>query len=470
MPKTNDILNWHFSPTDFKYKAEHLFDEKTKRDVDNSLDKLNKLTDRLPEGGQIPEKKLIRDIYYLFQDNYYKDLLNNDLFSGRIVRTLIWALDFQPSLNDEAVLFSTKFKTALHLINSKWRDSFFISLSHVFLKNWSSLKQFENNRDLLEHTLSEKGGSYSGTRKDIHKLTSRTNLFLDSESAVNYAIELIENNIPINKANLILEQKEHILSYEFFSEVSNKYIDLITNANLKKGLAIGVYQFLEIHNKKKTTLLLCSKIINKDSFKNYIDLVKNETVKLIADPVKSHLWKHSELNLKEQQAIENARKKLNILLNKKFIQVFFEKLVEDDRRKRYWLRFIDKIDDIKFSGNRSNYQYLKNIESVSKYVDHRFKVTSRNQNTCALIIYSKDYVFVEFTDTGALYIYKNKNFRVNLNSINGMEDLKTWSRYDYACKNSDYGGYVDLWEEGRITHQGNWEMRVNAWMKEYYND
>lgn len=470
MPKTNDILNWHFSPTDFKYKAEHLLDEKTKRNVDNSLDKLNKLTDRLPEGGQIPEKKLIRDIYYLFQDNYDKDLLNEDLFSGRIVRILIWALDFQPSSNDEAILFSTKFIKALHLINNKWRDSFFISLSHVFLKNWSSLKQFENNRDLLEHTLSEKGGSYSGTRKDIHKLTSRTNLFLDSESAVNYAIKLIENSISINKANHILEQKEHILSYEFFSEVSNKYIDLVTKTNVKKDLAVGVYKFMEIHNKKKTNLLLCSKIINNDSFKNHIDLVKNETVRLIADPVKSHLWKHSELNFHEQQEIERARKKLNILLNKKFIQVFFEKLVEDDRRKRYWLRFIDKIDDIKFSGNRSNYQYLKNIESISKYVDYRYKVTSRNQNTCALIIYSKDFVFVEFTDKGALYIYKNNSFRVNLNSINGMEDLKTWSRYDFACKNSDYSGYVDLWEEGRITHQGNWEMRVNAWMKKYYND
>lgn len=470
MPKTNDILNWHFNPNDFKYKAEHLFEERTKSDVDNSLVKLNKLTDRLPEGGQVPEKKLIRDIYYLFQSNYDKDHLNNDSFSGRNVRILIWALDFQPSSDDEAILFSPKFKAALHLINNKWKDSFFISLSHVFLKNWTSLKHFNDNRKLFVQTLSEKGALYSGGRKDIHKLTSRTNLFLDSESSVNYAIELIENDISIDKANHILEQKEHILSYEFFSEVSNKYIDLVTKTSIKKDLAIGVYQFLERHNKKKITLLLCSKIINNDSFKNLIDLVKNETVKLIADPVKSHLWKHSELNFQEQQDIENARKKLNILLNKKFIQVFFEKLVEDDRRKRYWLRFIDKMDDIKFSGNRSNYQYLKNIESISKYVDYRYKVTTRKQNTCALIIYSKDYVFVEFTDTGALYIYKSKSFRVNLNSINGMEDLKTWSRYDYACKNSNYSGYFDLREEGRIVHQGYWEMRVNAWMKKYYND
>lgn len=470
MPKINDILNWYFNPSDLKYKAEHLFEERTKSNLDNSLVNLKRITDRQRDGGTLPEKKFIRDIYYLFQDNYNKDLLNSDSFSGRNVRTLIWALDFQPSANDEAILFSPKFKVALHLINNKWKDSFFISLSHVYLKNWTSLKQFEDNRDLFEKTLSEKGALYAGGRKDIHKLTSRSNLFLDYESTVNYAIELIENDILIDKANYLLEQKEHILSYEFFSEVSSKYIDLVTKTSVKKDLAKGVYQFLETHNKKKTTLLLCSKIINNDIFENLIDLVKNETVKLIADPVKTHLWKHSELNFQEQQDIESARKKLNRLLNKKFIQVFFEKLVEDDRRKRYWLKFIDKIDDIKFSGNRSNYQYLKNIESISKHVDYRYKVTSRNQNTCALIIYSKDYVFVEFTDTGALYIYKNKNFRVNLNAISGMNDLKTWSSYNYACRNSDNSGYFYLWGEGRITHQGNWEKRVNAWMKKYCND
>jgi hypothetical protein len=172
----------------------------------------------------------------------------------------------------------------------------------------------------------------------------------------------------------------------------------------------------------------------------------------------------------QEDSVESARKKLNTILNKRFIKVFFEKLVQDDRRKKYWLKFIDKIDDIRFSGNRDNFRYLKNIESVSKHVDSRYKITSRNQPTCALIIYARNFVFVEFTDTGALYIYKNKNFRVNLNSINGMEDLKTWSRYDYACKNSDTQGYVDLNEEGRITHQGYWEGRVDVWMRKYFNN
>src|SRR5690606_15549280 len=127
----------------------------------------------------------------------------------------------------------------------------------------------------------------------------------------------------------------------------------------------------------------------------------------IGDPIKIHLWRYDGLTENQEETVESARKKLNAILNQRFIKVFFEKLVQDERRKKYWLKFIDKIDDIRFSGNRDNFRYLKNIESVSKHVDSRYKITTRNQPTCALIIYARNYVFVEFTDTGALYIYKN---------------------------------------------------------------
>jgi hypothetical protein len=227
--------------------------------------------------------------------------------------------------------------------------------------------------------------------------------------------------------------------------------------------------FLQKHNNKRVTIISCSQIINSNKFNQTIDIVKTQTVVMVGDPIKAHLWRYNGLSKIQEESVESARKKLNILLNQHFIKVFFEKLVQDERRKKYWLKFIDKIDDIKFSGSRDNYRYLKNIESVSKYVDSRYKTTSRNQSTCALIIYSRNFVFVEFTDTGALYIYKRKNFQVNLNAINGMEDLKTWSRDDFACKNSDTPGYVDLNEEGRITHQGYWEARVDVWMNKYFH-
>lgn len=467
MQKTKEILNWHFNTGDFKYTAEHLFSEHTKKKINETIISLNKLTDRLKDGSELPEKKLIKDVYDLFLGNYQ----NPSFFiSKRDVRTLIWALDFQPSSDNEIILFSNKLDSAIYLISHNWKDSFIISLWHILLKNWSNLLIFEDQRIILIRLLEEKCKRYNKGRKDILKISTQIDLFLQNDSPRKFATLLLKRNILISYANELLNQKEHIINYDYFASVVNEYIILIENKNNNSELVSGVYLFLHKHNNKKTSLIICSQILNQEKFNHNEEIIKNETVKLIGDPVKVHEWRYSELKEKEQQEVEQARKKLNILLNKHFIDVFFERLVQDDRRKKYWTKFINKIDDIKFSGNKANYRYLKTIESVSKYVDYRYKITSRNQSTCALIIYSKDFVFVEFTDTGALYIYKKQNFNVNLNAIDSMEDLKTWSRYKYACKNSDYSGYIDLNIEGRITHQGYWESRFDAWMRKYYYD
>ncbi|MDD2323494.1 MAG: EH signature domain-containing protein [Bacteroidales bacterium] len=467
MQKTNDILQWYFKPNDLRYTAEHLFSENTKQQVKESLISLNNLIDRLPDGGKLPEKKLIRDVYYLFFRNFQEPAFS---FSKRDIRILIWALDFQPNSDSEIILFSNKFETAVNLINQNWRDSFIVSLWHVLLKNWQPLLSYDKHRNLLTNILEEKCKRYNKNRNDILKISTSIDLFLPKNSPEQYATLLLDNNISLSKAYLLINLKEHILNYDYFAYVANNYVDKSENKNVDAELIAGIYLFLEKHNSKKTSMLICSQIINQDKFTNNVEIIKKETVKLIGDPVKIHEWRNSKLKSEEQQQVEQARKKLNILLNKHFIKVFFERLVQDERRKRYWLKFIDKIDDIKFSGNKANYRYLKNIESVSKYVDYRYKITSRNQSTCALIIYSKDFVFVEFTDTGALYIYKKQSFNVNLNALDSMEDLKTWSRYKYACKNSDYSGYIDLDIEGRITHQGYWESRFDAWMRKYYYD
>jgi len=51
-----------------------------------------------------------------------------------------------------------------------------------------------------------------------------------------------------------------------------------------------------------------------------------------------------------------------------------------------------------------------------------------------------------------------------------MEDLKLWPNYLYACRNAEQSGYIYLNEEGRLTHQGHWEERLNSWMRKYFND
>jgi hypothetical protein len=454
-----------------KYTAEHLFSRETKSIVSVSIQQLNEISQRLPDGNKLPEKKLIKDVYILFQNESFQEYLYLiSLFSKRDTRVLVYALDYQPENGGEIILFSDKFEIARNIILDKWKDSFIISLWHVLLRNWNNLLVYQTQRKLLTELLNSKCNEYDKTRKDILGITQIISFFLKKDSPKEFAKNLINYKKLISDAHVTLKQKESILVYEYFSSVVEGYIETINRELITNDITISIYEFLRKHNNKKITIISCSQIINSGKFNQSIEIVKSQTVAMVGDPIKAHLWRYDGLTVVQEDSIESARKKLNTILNKRFIKVFFEKLVQDDRRKKYWFKFIDKIDDIRFSGNRDNFRYLKNVESVSKHVDSRYKITSRNQPTCALIIYARNFVFVEFTDTGALYIYKNQNFRVNLNSINGMEDLKTWSRYDYACKNSDTQGYVDLNEEGRITHQGYWEGRVDVWMRKYFNN
>lgn len=480
MQKTKDILNWYFNPSDFKYTATHLFSSDTKKQFSNSVLKMKELTIRLPDGNKLPETKLISDIYNLFQAKYNQEYsIFSSHFSKRDIRILVWTLDYKPSDSAQIILFSEQFETAKRVISHKWKDSFIISLWHILLRNWHNLQNHEEQRNSLIKLLNKYCNEYNRTRKDILNISANIRLFTKYDSPKIYAIRLLKNKILINEAHLLINQKEAILIYEYFSEVIQKYVEIIERNNIEPDSTLAIYQFLLKQNSRRTKLLICSYLINNNKFNKLTEIIKNQTVNLIGDPVKTHLWNYGGLTESQKKNIETARIKLNILLNKDFIDVFFEKLVQDDRRKRYWLKFVDKINDIKFVGNRANYQYLKNIESISKYVDSRYKNTKRYQSTCALIIYSQDYVFVEFTDTGALYIYKHQNFNVNLNNISGMNDLKVWTTDSYACKNNPNYSYSYRYDtndkflmnsEGRITHQGDWELRVNTWMSKYYND
>ena len=426
MQKIKDILNWYFNPSDFKFTEEHLFSSATKNQVNNSVRKMKELAIRLPEGNKLPEKKLIDDIYTLFYSNYNQEYsVFSSRFSQRDVRVLVWALDYKPNDNSQIILFSGQFEIAKRIITDKWKDSFIISLWHILLKNWNTLQEYEEAIDIITKLLHAKCIEYDGRRKDIINISSNIDLFLMQDSPKEYARKMLSSRKPVSAANSLISQKESVLSYGYYSKVIEKYVEMIDRTHIERDSILAIYQFLVKNNSKKSKLLVCSKLINDQKFNTVIEIIKSHTVNIIGDPVKKNIWKYSGLTENQETKIELARSRLNILLNKDFIDVFFEKLVQDERRKRYWLEFVDKINDIKFVGNRANYGYLKRNENISKFVDSRYKTTGRNQSTCALIIYSKDFVFVEFTDTGALYVYKNQNFNINLNAINAIADLKS---------------------------------------------
>jgi hypothetical protein len=471
MRKSSELLNWYFNPSDFKYRANHLFSRDTKDAFKSAILNMEKIG-VISSNSEINLKEHHMEfVYRQFQMNRNKEpSFFSSFFSKRDVRILLWTLDYQPDETSEMILFSKYFDNALEVIENGWKDSYIIGLWHVLIRNWSKLLSFLPQRISLIKILRTKCNNYAGARRDLSAISSNISLFLKIDSPHRYALQLANDKVPVNQAHLIVNQTETILIYEFFFLMILEYIEIVDLNKVQKDWILTLYQFLLKHNSKKTDLIVCSFLINNLSSGDQLEIVKNQTVSVIGDPIMKHQWRLSGLTEDEEKSIESARLKLNLLLNIEFIEVFFNKLVIDERRKKYWLKFIDRIEDIKFVGNRVNHKYLKSIEGISKYVDSRYKTTRRNQSTCALVIYSKQFVFVEFTDTGALYIYEQKNFTTNLNAISSMDKLKKWSSSVYACRNSEQSGYVNLRREGRITHQGEWELRVDSWMNKFYYD
>ena len=470
-----DILEWYFIPSSMKSFGERIFSDTTKLSLTTSGRSLAELASKSFGNNKLPENSKIEEIYWKFQNNKTKDFsVFETLFTQREIRVLIWTLDYLSPSYSLIILFSDDLNLGLKLIQSKWKDSYLNSLWHILARNWIELRNLPSNFNALTGLIMKYARNYTGTRNDIQKLIQRLSYFEQSNSTNRFAKDLISNGFYFNRAHEFLEQNASILSYSYFSSACQDYLyELTLNTSIITAEKLGsIFSFLNNHNKYKTTLIASSIIINSIYANRFQELIKVETIRLISDPSIKHRWTSSELASIESEKVETARKKLNSWINKIFIEVFFEKLVQDERRKNYWLRFINKIDDIVFCGNRSNYQYLKNSQQISKDVDSRYKITDRNQSTCAIIIYAGGYVFVEFTDVGALYIYKKNSFKLNLNSLSSTDDLKIWSTDKYACKTNGSDSYTNYYltnNEGRITHQGNWESRVNLWMREHYD-
>ncbi|WP_170154421.1 EH signature domain-containing protein [Mangrovibacterium diazotrophicum] len=448
-----------------------IFEDSTKRSLDASKKELMELSDKTLGNGKIPTSKKMEEIYWKFQG--FKHLPISECarrFTRREVRLLIWAFDYAPAATDNIILFSNDLDTVIPLVKSHWKDSFLITLWKLLARNWTQLITYPRNFKLLTELIAKSAYEYNGNRTDIEKIVLSTGYFENTQSVQHFIRDLFRKSIPIDKAHELVGQKEEILTYSYFSVLMRSYITRINGQtnSINKTVLESIYRFLLIHKNNDTTLITCASIINSTYSHQYQDLIKAETITLIGDPNSKHKWQSSGLSKFELDATERARKKINSWLNKVLIDVFFEKLVQDKRRKIYWTKYIEKIDDIIFCGNRYNYYYLKNIQRISKQVESRYKCTSRNQSTCAIIIFLREYVFVEFTDVGALYIYLKNTFETIFKQFNEIDDLKKWKPNHYACRNHPADpNYILTNKEGRITHQGNWENRIESWMNRY---
>ena len=464
MENIKQLLNWNLLNSAFKTNGQKLIAHKTKEIFNSNIDTLGNIALQQTMRSELPKQELVEEIYDKFKNLEALPIaVLLESFTKREVRLLVWSLDYK---GEDSILFGTHFSKFIRLVIEYWRDSYIIPLWFVLLKNWEALN---NNKARFQEYLvlfEKKCNEYEKSRKDVLAIKTHFNFWQPKgiSSFVNY---LKKNNIQFNTICTSLNFNANILGTDYYYESFILYLKTIDKKDISIDLVEAVLIEIKGINRKKYKLILLSILITYGKFSKTINTIQQAAFSIIGDPIVKRHWLSGHLNEEEIELVESARKKLLILMNKKFIKIFFSKLVQDPRREKYWLKFIDDIEDVKFVGNRLNYSILKNNQEISKYVDARYTITRSNQSTSALIFWARDYVFVEFSDTGAVYIYKRESFNIKTKHIEKITDLKSWPRGMAVIKS--VGNYWEFMPEGTHAHMGeNWELRLNIWMKKYF--
>lgn len=465
MPTTQDILQFHFSPTTFQQSAQKIIPITLASLNDHRIDKLQKITEEVGASSfSFSGDNLIPQVFRRF-----KKSINNNVtsFERRELRTLTYSLNY--SEQNLTTIFSNEneLKYALKLLDSNWRDSFLVGLIDCFLRNWET--KYPKSLEQLEQFIANKLENYSGNRSTLISFKNNKRYFNTKNGDLILGDTIAKLNKPIQEATKILGVPESWLAYTYFSKVIVTYYE--RNKNRISDEIDNLNEVLLTHNSSITNKRLISKIIiqaNQPQFVTVQDKVKKIAFTQIGDPSNVSNWTAFENATEiERREIIEARNILNEWITQQFINVFFNVCINDERRKKFWLRFASKISSFKVYGPLHTKSILKRDERIAEYVDARFETVTSKRDVSAFILYIGDYMLIEFSNEGyAFYAYKiNSPYKPSLSyQLNSVDDLRNASM-PMAIQSDNYYDYFN--DEGRLTHRdGNqiWETRFNSWM------
>ena len=465
MTTTQDILQFHFSPTTLKQSAQKIIPITLSSLNELRIDKLHKITEEVGANSfSFSGNNLIPQVFRKFKSSINDE---NSLFERRELRTLTYSLTYSERNLQTIFSVENELKIALEAMETNWRVSFLSGLIDCLLSNWETKHQ--KSLEQLEQFITKKLDNYSGNRNTLNSFKSNKRYFNTKNGNLILGDTIAKLNRPIQEATKILGVPESWFSYSYFSRVIVTYYER-NKANILNEID-NLNEVLLKNNSSITSKRLVSKMIiqaNQPAFATLQDRLKKIAFTQIGDPSNISNWTAFE-NATETEKVEiiQGRNILNEWITQQFINVFFNVCINDERRKKFWLRFASKISSFKVYGPQHTKAILKRDEKIAEYVDARFESVSSRRDVSAFILYIGDYMLIEFSNEGyAFYAYKiNSSYRPSLSyQLNSVDDLRNGSM-PMAVHSDNYYDYFN--DEGRLTHRdGNqiWETRFNSWM------
>ena len=357
---------------------------------------------------------------------------------------------------------------ALELLDKNWKNIFFNGLAFYLLNSWHSIEP--DYRNLTGQLLVRKLDSYSESNRRYSLWKNRANLF-DSNGPVRMAALLKARNMSVAEAPSLLGFKNTSIKQAYYSDVIVKYVETNHITNLD-----SIDQVFELHNLDRTKKLIFAYLVEtEDRIGDGLrraQLCRFANVKLGDVTLASSWAPFTGATEKEVQRLRKAMENVNMWFLQQIVESFFEICVQDRERKSFWLKYVQNrsITRFKIIGSTAIKRLLQSNSKIgSMFLRHFIETNSYSSQTSALALFKKNKMFVEFSDTGALYVYNQTHSMVKKvtnarNGISSTNELKIPSM-NVLIEANTWGGYY-YYEEGRMTHQGYWQQRLEGWLNQ----
>lgn len=358
------------------------------------------------------------------------------------------------------------YQYALTLLDTNWRDLFFNGLSFYCLDTWNMIDP-EFRAQTCE-LLRKKLHAYKDNNKKYMAMKNHANLF-DEAGPRRLCALLTQKKQDLKAAPSYFCNRSASISQSYYSDVIVNFFE----ANKITDLDY-IESVIELHDNDRTKKLVFADLVSRVN-ESGDELKRTRLCKfanrILGDITLTSTWApFIGATEKEAQKLKKAKQLVNLWFNRKIIETFFEVCVQDRDRKIFWLRYVEYVSAFRIVGSTATKRLLQGDSRISGiFLPFNIETESRTSQTSALVLFMKDKMIVEFSDTGALYVYNHNHAKIKLVTnkrrlINSTADLKIPSMNN-LIEISDWG-YKTHYKEGRMTHQGYWQDRLNGWMQE----
>lgn len=465
----NNILNFHFQFSNFTTWGNKVIPLEMHSQLEIRIRELHLVREKLGNlSFQFNEAKLIPAIFRVFKLSYKQ---NKSQFDTRELRTLTYSISYSED-NLHSILSSyEELKYALSLLESNWKNYYIIGLIDCFLGNWDS--EYTYSLQLLEVFIFLKLENYDGNRGTLMSFKNNKRYFNRKNGDLILGDTIAKLNRPIQDITEILKVPENWLVYPYFSNVIITYYEKSKDKIFDSLSSLD--EILLKHKSLRTESILIPRIVlqaTEPKFLVHKSNAKKIALEKLKDPQnrgESKWGLVDNISSADILNLNNAKKVLLQWMAEEFIEFFFKECINDPRRRNFWVKYAKQITFFKIVGSNYIKHLLLSNQTVSKFVGPRFAATNaRSDRNSALMFIIKDYLFVEFSDSGAFYAYKLSNPSapsIEAKFFYQTSDLKKPSMNLLAYRTGVYIQQTN--QEGKLGHNDGdltWESVATYWL------